>query len=329
MSMIEAVGLTKYYGAFAALRGVRFKVEEGEIVGLLGPNAAGKTTTMRILTGYTPPSDGTATVAGYDVFSNSLKVRQLLGYLPETVPLYSDLSVSVYLDFMASLRGLVDRRKRVASVMQLCALEHVADTLIGKLSKGYRQRVGLAQALVHDPPVLILDEPTIGLDPKQVAEVRSLIKGLGRDRTIILSSHILSEVSQICNRVIIISEGQVVAEDTPERLNRRLRGRQCLTIRLLNPPGEIIDRLSSVPGVSAVEPRGRGVYEIEGDLTDEQRAEIAAVSSTNGWGLVEMYTSGLSLEDIFLKLTDTEQGSRQRNKNPDRSRIGQESRREK
>jgi len=327
--MIEAVGLTKYYGSFAAIRGVRFKVDEGEIVGLLGPNAAGKTTTMRILTGYTPPSDGTATVAGYDVFADSLKVRQHLGYLPETVPLYTDLSVAVYLDFMASLRGVVDRKKRVAKVMGLCALEHVADVVIGKLSKGYRQRVGLAQALVHDPPVLILDEPTIGLDPKQVAEVRSLIKGLGNDRTIILSSHILSEVSQVCNRVIIINEGQVVAEDTPERLNRRLKGRQCITIRLLNPTDDIVNRLGSVPGVSAVEPRGRGVYDIEGDVADERRAEIAALASANAWGLVEMYTSGLSLEDIFLKLTDTERGSRQRGREMEQSRTAQEHRREK
>ena len=312
MSMIEAKGLTKYYGNFAAIRGVSFTVEEGEIIGLLGPNAAGKTTTMRILTGYMPPSDGTATVAGYDVFFQSLQVRQSIGYMPETVPLYTDLTVSSYLDFMAEIKGVTQRRKRVQETMERCAIEHFAQVVIGKLSKGYRQRVGLAQALIHNPRVLVLDEPTIGLDPKQVTEVRGLIKGLSGDRTVILSSHILSEVSQVCNRVIIVNEGRVVAEDTPERLTRRLKGSQSLYVRLMRPSPQAQSALRSIEGVRVVEPQGDGAYEIECDPTDERRARIADVISAQKLGLLEMRSSGLSLEDIFLRLTQTEQGSRQR-----------------
>lgn len=329
MSMIEAEDLTKYYGGFAAIHGVCFSVEEGEIVGLLGPNAAGKTTTMRIITGYMPPSAGAATVAGYDVFSQSLQVRQNIGYMPETIPLYSDLTVSTYLDFMAEIKGVHQRTKRVAEVMELCAVEHYANVLIGKLSKGYRQRVGLAQALVHNPRVLVLDEPTIGLDPKQVTEVRSLIKGLGNDRTVILSSHILSEVSQICKRVIIINEGRVVAEDTPERLNRRLKGSRGIIVRLLHSSPETVNTLRGLAGVSAVEPREDGTFEIEGEITPERQAQIADTISAHGWGLLEMRPSGLSLEDIFLKLTDTEKSSRQRSASLGLARGAREARREK
>jgi len=320
MSMIEARGLTKYYGNFAAIRGMNFTVEEGQIVGLLGPNAAGKTTTMRILTGYMPPSDGTVTVDGFDVFTHSLQVRQWMGYMPETVPLYTDLTVRAYLDFMAEIKGVTDRKKRVQQTMAQCAIEHFADVLIGKLSKGYRQRVGLAQALVHNPRVLVLDEPTIGLDPKQVTEVRALIRGLGGNRTVILSSHILSEVSQVCERVIIVNEGHVVAEDTPERLTRRLKGSQSLYVRLLKPSPHAGAVLEALPGVRRVESHGDGAYEIECEPSDEQRARIADAVSANGLGLLEMRPVGLSLEDIFLKLTETEHGSRQRASTLGRSR---------
>lgn len=309
MSMIEAKGLTKFYGNFAAIRDLSFTVDEGEIVGLLGPNAAGKTTTMRIITGYMPPSNGSATVAGFDVFTQSLQARRLIGYLPETVPLYTELTVLQYLDFMAEIRDVPNRKKRVQETMVQCAIEHFADVLIAKLSKGYRQRLGLAQALVHNPRVLVLDEPTIGLDPKQVTEVRSLIRGLGNDRTVILSSHILSEVSHVCERVIIVNEGRVVAEDTPERLTRRLKGGQGLYLRLRDSSPQAVAVLRAVPGVRAVDGRAGVGFELECEPSDELRVRVADAVSANGLGLLEMRPSGMSLEDIFLKLTQTEHAS--------------------
>ena len=215
--MIQAYQLTKYYGDTAAIRNVSFHVKKGEVLGFLGPNGAGKTTTMRILTAYMPPSDGLATVAGYDVFSHSLEVRKRVGYLPESVPLYTDMTVGGYLNYVAALRRVDQRARRVADTLTKVDLGRYADSLIGKLSKGMRQRVGIAQAIVHDPEVLILDEPTIGLDPKQIIEVRQLIRQLSGDHTIILSTHTLSEVEQICSRVLIINKGQIVAEDTPSR----------------------------------------------------------------------------------------------------------------
>jgi len=213
--MIQAENLTKYYGDYPAIEDVSFTVNRGSIVGFLGPNGAGKTTTMRILTGYMPPTSGTATVAGYNVFTDSLEVRRHIGYMPETVPLYTDMSVRSYLNFMARLRGMRNPRQRIEEVVEAVNIGDEADTLIGHLSKGYRQRVGLAQALIHEPEILTLDEPTIGLDPRQVVEVRELIKGLAGDHTIILSTHILPEASQTCDRILIINEGTIVAEDTP------------------------------------------------------------------------------------------------------------------
>ena len=220
--MIQVEALTKYYGDTLALDKLSFQVAEGEILGFLGPNGAGKTTTMRMLTGYMPPSEGTATVAGYDIFHDSIKVRQRVGYMPETVPLYREMSVYSYLNFMASIRGVQKREKAIDRVLDACGIGDVRTKLISHLSKGYRQRVGLAQALVHDPEVLVLDEPTIGLDPRQILAVRELIKSLGGERTIILSTHILPEVSQVCQRVLILNHGRVVAEDTPEHLTASL-----------------------------------------------------------------------------------------------------------
>lgn len=301
--MIEVEHLTKYYGDVPAIQDVTFQVDRGEVLGFLGPNAAGKTTTMRILTGFLPPSSGTARVAGYDVFHDSIEVRKRIGYLPETVPLYPEMTVYGYLDFVARLRRMENREHRIWEVMERLALDDHADELIGKLSKGYRQRVGVAQALIHDPEILILDEPTIGLDPKQIIEVRELIRELGKDHTIILSTHILPEVSQTCQRVIIINQGRIVAVDTPERLTARLKGAERIFVQLAKPDEHVIPKLSAIEGVTAVEAREGGAFEIESALGVDRRAEIAEVAVKHGWGLLELRPMGMSLEDIFLQLT--------------------------
>jgi ABC-2 type transport system ATP-binding protein len=306
---IQVQNLTKNYGDFEALRDVSFEVQRGEILGFLGPNAAGKTTTMRILTGFMPPSSGTARVAGYDVFSDSLEVRKRIGYLPETIPLYTEMSVYDYLDFAARLRGVSDCEKAVERAMEMANIGERADTLIGKLSKGYRQRVGLAQALVHDPEVLILDEPTIGLDPKQIIEVRNLIKSFGGDHTVLLSTHILPEVSQTCSRVLIINEGKIVAEDTPERLSARVRGAEHIFLQVAQPAPEIPSTLEKLHGVLGVQAKGAnaGAYEIETTLGTDRRADIAAMAVQRGWGVLELRPVGMTLEEVFLKLTTTEE----------------------
>ena len=301
--MIQVENLTRYYGDLAAIQDVTFSVERGEILGFLGPNGAGKTTTMRILTGFMPPSAGRARVAGYDVFDDSLEVRRRIGYLPETVSLYPEMTVRSYLDFVATIRDVGNRRAKVEKVMETCHIADHAEVLIGKLSKGYRQRVGLAQALVHDPEVLILDEPTLGLDPKQIIEVRELIKSLGGERTIILSTHILPEASQTCERVLIINEGRIVAEDTPERLTSRLKGAERIYLQVTQPSEEMIGELKKIPGITAVEAKGDGGYEIECSLGTDRRPEIARTIVERGWGLLEMRLVGMSLEEIFLKLT--------------------------
>ncbi|MSP12740.1 MAG: ATP-binding cassette domain-containing protein [Chloroflexi bacterium] len=301
--MIEVEHLTKDYGSFQAVRDLSFKINKGEIVGFLGPNGAGKTTTMRILTGYMPPTSGTARVAGYDVFLESLKVREHIGYLPETVPLYTDMTVGAYLDFMAKLHHVPNRRERIYDVMERTNIEERVDFLIGKLSKGYRQRVGLAQALLHDPEVLILDEPTIGLDPRQIIDVRELIKSLAQDHTVVLSTHILTEVSQTCQRVLIINQGKLVAEDTPERLTARLKGNERVFLHLANPPQNPEDLTAAVPGALATESRGDGRFEIECALGDDRRPEIAEAVVRKGWGLLELRPISMSLEEIFLQLT--------------------------
>ena len=301
--MIEVENLTKYYGNLAAIHNLNFRVEQGEILGFLGPNGAGKTTTMRILSGYMPPSAGAARVAGFDVFADSLEVRRRIGYMPETVPLYPEMSVGSYLDFMARIRGVNDRKTRVKAAMAACHITDKADTVIGKLSKGYRQRVGLAQALVHDPEVLILDEPTIGLDPKQIIEVRELIKELGHERTIILSTHILPEAQQTCDRVLIINEGEIVAEGTSRQLTDRLARGTLLHVQVAQPGSEVLAALRQVPGVEDVEPKDGGLYSVICAQGQDCRPALAATVVNGGWGLLELRAIEMSLEDIFLKLT--------------------------
>jgi ABC-2 type transport system ATP-binding protein len=307
--MIQVQGLTKTYGDVLALDNVSFQVERGEIVGFLGPNGAGKTTTMRILTGYLPPSAGQVSIAGYDVFTDSLEVRRRIGYLPETVPLYTEMSVYGYLDFCAAVRGVRERDDAIVRVLEVCDIADVETVLIGKLSKGYRQRVGLAQALIHDPEVLVLDEPTIGLDPRQILGVRELIQSLAGERTVILSTHILPEVSQLCQRVLIINDGRIVAEDTPERLTNTLQGGMRVRLQVLNAPDGALAHLRALPAVTAASAASRGVFEISFDVPEDgqdPRATLAALAVTQQWGLIDMRTLSMSLEDIFLQLTTTE-----------------------
>lgn len=301
--MIQAHNLTKYYGATTAIRNVSFQVKKGEILGFLGPNGAGKTTTMRILTAYMPPSEGLATVAGYDVFTQSLEVRKRVGYLPESVPLYTDMTVRGYLNYVAALRKISQRSRRVAEALEKVDLGRQADTLIGKLSKGMRQRVGIAQAIVHDPEVLILDEPTLGLDPKQIIEVRQLIRQLGGEHTIILSTHILSEVEQICSRVLIINKGQIVAEDTPARLISRLEGNERVRLQTVAAPSNAVEILQSLGQVRKVVMMMPDTFEIEFAGGSDCRPSLAHFVVEQGWGLLELRPIDASLEDIFLELT--------------------------
>ncbi len=306
-AMIETHNLGKMYGPYEALRDVTFDVQKGEVLGFLGPNGAGKTTTMRILTGYMPPSSGTARVAGFDVFHDSIEVRQRIGYLPESVPLYPEMSVWDYLDFAARLRHVSNRDDAIERVMEMTNIGDKADVLIGKLSKGQRQRVGIAQALIHDPKVLILDEPTIGLDPKQIIEIRHLIKSLAGDHTVLLSTHILPEVSQTCSRVLIINQGKIVAEDTPERLASRVRGAEHIHLQVAHAAPEIPTELEKIQGVLGVQAKEGGVYEIETNPGTDRRTDIAAMAVQRGWGVLELRPVSLTLEDIFLKLTTTEE----------------------
>ncbi|MHB8618907.1 MAG: ABC transporter ATP-binding protein [Chloroflexota bacterium] len=312
--MIEVKNLSKTYADKAAVRDISFSVNQGEILGFLGPNGAGKTTTMRILTGYMPATSGTAVVAGYDVFSQSLEVRKRIGYLPENVPLYLDMSVLGYLTFVAKLKGLPSSRikERLDYVLRVCHIDDVRHRLLSKLSKGYRQRVGLAQAIIHDPDVLVLDEPTVGLDPKQINETRQLIKGLGGQHTIILSTHILPEVSMTCGRVVIISNGQVVAEDSPENLTHRLQGKDRVQVEARAPRRDLVAAVKALPGithVSAHELDGRVRLEVEAGGERDVRADLAAAIVGKGWSLLELRAATLSLEDIFLKLTTHEEGA--------------------
>jgi ABC-2 type transport system ATP-binding protein len=304
---IQVQDLTKTYGNYEALRGLSFNVKKGEILGFLGPNAAGKTTTMRILTGFMPPSSGTARVAGFDVFSDSIEVRKRIGYLPETVPLYTEMTVYDYLDFAARLRGVQNRDDAIERVIEATNISVYADTLIGKLSKGYRQRVGIAQAMVHEPEVLILDEPTIGLDPKQIIEIRNLIKSFAGQRTVILSTHILPEVSQTCSRVLIINQGKIVAEDTPERLSGRVRGAEHVYLKVEKPASEIKTELEKIKGVLGVEAKSDGVYEIETTQGTDRRVNIAQMAVQRGWGVMELRPIAMSLEEVFVKVITEEE----------------------
>jgi ABC-2 type transport system ATP-binding protein len=315
--MIKVEGLTKRYARTVAVDNISFEVEKGGIVGFLGPNGAGKTTTMRVLTCFLPPTTGTATVAGFDVLENPLEVKKRIGYLPETPPLYPDMEVQEYLTFVGRLKGIssADVAKRVDEVCDRCAVADVRSKLIGKLSKGYRQRVGLAQAIIHNPEVLVLDEPTSGLDPKQIIETRQLIRSLAGDHTIILSTHILSEIEHSCDKVIIISQGKLVATDTVANLTNRLRGAEAVALEIDAPlpEADIRARLEQVAGVSRVmykEAReGRHIFEVESLQGRSIRADLARTVVNAGWNLNELRAVGLSLETIFLQLTASESKS--------------------
>ena len=309
--MIEVQNLTKRYGPVTAVDGVSFRVERGEILGFLGPNGAGKTTTMRILTGYMPATEGKAVVAGFDVFDQAIEAKRRTGYLPETPPLYPDMTVMEYLAFVAKIKGVppADQKQRVRAVMERTHVADMANRLCSKLSKGYKQRVGLAQALIHNPDVLILDEPTAGLDPKQINETRRLIKALAGDHTIILSTHILTEVEQTCQRVVIINKGRVVAEDTPENLTRRLRGSATMFVQVDGDrAAEAQAALARVDGVARVTSANDAgtAFEIESESGRDVRRELARAVIGGGWGLLELRPMRLSLEDVFLSLTTEE-----------------------
>ena len=312
-TVIQVEHLTKYYGDFIAIEDVSFEVKRGEIVGFLGPNAAGKTTTMRILSGFLPPTEGTAIIAGFDILKNSLEARRQIGYLPENVPLYTDMPVRSYLDYQARLHGMESqaRKSRTDFVIERLRLQDYTETLIGRLSKGFRQRVGVAQAILHDPQVLILDEPTNGIDPVQVVETRELVRGLGQDHTVVFSSHILSEVSAISTRIVVINEGRVVAEDRPEHLSVRLRGTEQIQMQIRGPGRNIAARLRQVDGVQDVtrkEVDGNVfLYTLECSPGLNLSEQLANLVVRQGWGLLGLQAVTMSLEDIFLQLTQREE----------------------
>ena len=313
--MIEVENLSKIYGSTQAIQDVSFAVEEGTIMGFLGPNGAGKTTTMRILTGYIPATGGTAKVAGYEVHKQPMAVRERIGYLPETPPLYLDMTVRDFLGFVAKIKGVSagDRQAKVNQALQCCQIEDRANTIINKLSKGYRQRVGIAQAIVHEPPVIILDEPTVGLDPRQIIEVRNLIKSLAGERTIVLSTHILPEVSMTCDLVTIINQGKIVATDKPESLLKHLQGNSGYQIEVEGYTDKLIPKLEQILGVKQVaveslpESSNRSLLKIQ--LTDNYDAgrDIASTIVYQGVGIYEMRRIKPSLEDVFLQLTTNEE----------------------
>lgn len=315
--MIEVEGLTKHFGRIAAVKNISFKIAKGEIVGFLGPNGAGKTTTMRMLTCFFPPTSGRAMVAGHDVIKDPLNVKRKIGYFLEKAPLYPDMSVKAFLNFVADVKGVrgKDKKKTVSILMEECGIGHVAERLIGNISKGYRQRVCLAQALINNPEVLILDEPTAGLDPEQVVEVRNLIKNLGGERTIMLSTHILPEVSMTCQRVIIINEGEIVAMDTPESLMKRLQGSCQILVQIEGPTLLVLEELKGIPDVIHVEEKERisenvSFYLIESRKDSDVTKDIPSCVLKNNWHLLEMRQIEMTLEEIFLKLVTEEKGGR-------------------
>ncbi len=304
--MIKVSGLTKDYGSRRAIHNLKFDAQQGEIVGFLGPNGAGKTTTMRILTGYMPPTDGEAIVAGYDVVEESLEVRKRVGYLPESVPLYYDMTAFDYLKYMGELRRVPNVDDRVDEVLDMVGLVDRSSSYIGNLSKGMKQRVGLAQALLHRPEVLILDEPTIGLDPGQVVEVRELIREIGKERTVLLSTHLLNEAQNLCDRVLIINKGKIVAEDTTENLQARLLGAERVVVRVRGEGDELADSIKSVKGVRKVETLDDGGVEFEFASGKDLRPEVAKQVIKDGYDLLELRPLGMSLEEIFLELTGSD-----------------------
>jgi ABC-2 type transport system ATP-binding protein len=318
--MIEVEQLTKRYGPVSAIRDVSFNVAPGQIVGFLGPNGAGKSTTMRILACFMPATSGSARVAGHDVFQQSMEVRRRIGYLPENVPLYTDMRVAPYLDFVAEVKGVprAERRRRVADVMDRCMVTDVQNRLIGRLSKGYRQRVGLAQAIVSDPEVLILDEPTIGLDPKQITEIRSLIKSLAGQHTVILSTHILPEVSMVCDAVIIINKGSIVAQGPIDTLVEQFFPTARVEVEIVAPASAVHDRIGAIPGVLSVQDQvlsgqdqmvtnGAGRYVVEAARGRDVRAEIFQLAAQQRWSLLELKRVGMTLEEVFIRIVAGEE----------------------
>lgn len=310
--MISVENLTKRYFTKTAIEGMSFRVEKGEILGFLGPNGAGKTTTMRIITGYMPSTDGTVKVDGFDVADQPLEVRRRIGYLPENPPLYTEMTVKGYLQFVAKLKGVTGARVQddVNRAMDKVNITDVQDRIIAKLSKGYKQRVGIAQALLNDPPVLILDEPTIGLDPKQIQEVRELIKSLAGNHTVVLSTHILPEVEQTCHRVIIIDRGKIVAVDTPQNLRSQIQGGARVFIEVEGPAPDVLAAVKAMPGVAEVrivsQEESKGSFHIDVEGGKDIRRELARAIVQAGWGLLELQSEKMSLEDIFIKLTTAE-----------------------
>jgi ABC-2 type transport system ATP-binding protein len=312
--MIEVQNLTKRYGAFTAIHDVSFSVAPGEIVGFLGPNGAGKSTTMRILSCFMPASGGSAKVAGYDVFRESMEVRRRIGYLPESVPLYSDMRVAPYLDFVAEVKGVPRsaRKRRIAEVMDRCLIADVQNRLIRNLSKGYRQRVGLAQAIVSDPHVLILDEPTIGLDPRQIAEIRSLIKSLAGEHTVILSTHILPEVSMVCSGVVIINKGAIVAQGPIDRLVEEFFPTARVAVEIAGPRAAVLEGARAIPGVVRVDdlaPDGDGParFVVESSRGRDVRGELFQLAAQQKWNLLELRQVGMTLEEVFIRIVAGEE----------------------
>jgi ABC-2 type transport system ATP-binding protein len=335
--MISVKGLTKRYAGVIAVDEISFEVAKGQIVGFLGPNGAGKTTTMRMLTCFLPPSAGTATVAGFDVLEQPLQVKKRIGYLPETPPIYPEMETVEYLKFVGKLKGLrgADLQTRVDYVCERCAVADVKKKLLGKLSKGYRQRVGLAQAIIHNPDVLILDEPTAGLDPKQINETRDLIKGFAGDHTIILSTHILPEVEQTCEHVIIINKGKLVATDTVRNLQARARGAESVVVEIGGRNGSletpiVQHKLEQVAGVSRVvckqQVDGRGVFEVESQKGRLVRGDLARAVVAAGWDLNELRPAAMSLEEIFLQLTGSEASAPEVSQSEEEKVLAKESR---
>ena len=315
MNAIEVENLSKFYGPARGIEEVSFSVKKGEIMGFLGPNGSGKTTTMRILTCFFPPTSGTARICGSDILNDSFSVREKIGYLPENVPLYMDMPVFSYLNFFAEIKGVPSRmkKKKVDEVIQRCELQSVSHRLIRKLSKGFKQRVGIAQALLNDPEVLILDEPTVGLDPKQIIDIRSLIKGLGGSQTIILSTHILPEVSMTCDRVIIMHQGKLVAVDTPSNLTKKLQQAPKIMLKVEGPVSDIINTISRLSGITTIDRKKpdsekNGFYEIEIEENADVINEIAKSVYENNWKLKEIRPVDMTLEEIFIKVVTEEEG---------------------
>ncbi|MBU0600197.1 ABC transporter ATP-binding protein, partial [bacterium] len=309
--------ITKRFGNTIAIDNISFEVNKGEVLGLLGPNGAGKTTTMRILTCFFPPNNGTATLAGYDILENPLQVKKIVGYLPENAPLYLNMSVLDYLDFIAKIRGFkeLESKKKIKEMIEVCSLQKAISKDIGELSKGYRQRVGLAQALIHDPEILILDEPTAGLDPSQIIEIRKLIKEIGKKKTVILSTHILPEVSATCSRVLIINEGKLVASGSPSELIKKAKGKENIYLTIRGPKKEIKDKIALAKDVLTVEEVSEKddltTFLVQGKVGANLSEDLFFLARDNHWSLTSLHKEELNLEDLFLQLTTKEANTRE------------------